>query len=189
VLLEFCDGCANTLGDVSEGLVCVFRDPFKECDRLFVQKILFGEVFAHFLGGFANVTQQFQIQNFRSLKPLIYRSNQAPLRGLDRLKRRKSILNLELLNVTEAFEMQKILPAKGLRFLEFLKFSADDAEDCRFRGLIGIFLLKVADELLVIIQEYVDVSREYVWSHSIMFLERLQRKAFDCCILFLCADA
>jgi DNA polymerase V len=41
------------------------------------------------------VEQQFQIQNFRSLKPLIHRSNQAPLRGLDRLKRRKLVLNLE----------------------------------------------------------------------------------------------
>jgi hypothetical protein len=45
--------------------------------------------------------QQFQIQNFRSMKPLIYRSNQAPLRELDRLKQRKTVLNLELLQDLE----------------------------------------------------------------------------------------
>lgn len=47
----------------------------------------------------AAVKQQYQIQNFWSLKPLIYRSIQALLRRLDRLKRRRYILNLELLAV------------------------------------------------------------------------------------------
>jgi hypothetical protein len=79
--------------------------------------------------------RQFQIQSFWSLKPLIYRLNQAPLRGFDRLKRRKSVLNLELLK----FRRLHILRHKSRARLNALKVSvsrktpgkapSNDAED------------------------------------------------------------
>jgi hypothetical protein len=58
---------------------------------------------------------------------LIYRSNQAPLRGLDRLKRRKPVLNLELLDhfgdglqvgnePFKVFELNPVCLANDLRF-------------------------------------------------------------------------
>jgi BTB/POZ domain-containing protein KCTD9 len=53
--------------------------------------------------------QQFQIQNFWSLKPLIYRSNQALLRGLNWLKRCKSVLNLELVRKQPFNKVEEIL--------------------------------------------------------------------------------
>ena len=59
--------------------------------------------------------------------------------------------------VPEAFEAEKVLPALGLRFLDFLKFGVDDGLESCFGSWGMIFWLKVAEELFVFVQQFVEV--------------------------------
>jgi hypothetical protein len=60
------------------------------------------------------ISQQFQIQNFQGLKPLISRQDQALLRRHDRLKGREFVLNLELLLISSIWRKASISDGKAI---------------------------------------------------------------------------